>query len=158
MRTLRGRSLATLFSVALLMSLVIATPVSEGAVLRSGEGSCVRISTDNPPDAWLDPNCTPSCCSEMGLTLRVIAEGVDAVLDWTEDGPGVTEVDHFVILRGTGSETAEQVDTVSADQPWTYTDELGVLGGGVWYGVQAISSDGDVIAHASGYTQYHIGE
>lgn len=147
-----------MFSVALLMSLVIATPASEGAVLRSGEGSCLRISTDNPPDAWLDPNCTPSCCDQMGLAMGAVAEDADVKVNWTEDGSGVTDVDHFVILRGSGPGAAEQIDTVSADQPWTYTDELGVLEGGVWYGIQAISSDGDVIAHASGYTQYHIGE
>lgn len=143
-------------AILLLTSLIPA--VGQAAIVRTGEGGCLHISSGTPPAVQLNPSCKPaSSSSSDALTLDPVSDGLDVTLTWTGNASALSNVDRFVVLRGVDAGNAQGIATVDADEAWRWVDEAGTLTGETWYGVVALDGDGDVLAYDGQHAKLYVG-
>lgn len=150
----RGIAWAVVLAV---VSTMAVAPAAQAAKSQSSMG-CIGIRS-SPPGIAVDSDCriigTSSLSSQM--SVDAVADGPDVTVTWTADGEGaLDEADRFLVLRGTGPDTAHAIGSVDAGGDWRFVDELGVLSGETWYGALALTADGEPITHDGTYVSIQI--
>lgn len=149
----RWRRRASL-GLALALSVVSAGAAATETQTRNGHVLCTAIHTD-PPGAAVDPTCGLSDLepSSSGPAMNVSAErqeGTDVLATWEwndENGTDERNVSEYQILAGASPWSLQQVDTVD-NETFSYHDEDAISQQKVWYQVQALDSEGDMMAQS----------